>query len=77
MVLLADLKVNLVPFTEFGKMKSLETAIFSKNHIRSVPVELSACSTLRELLLSDNDIVEIPTKIMTMPNLKVFEAESE
>lgn len=58
-------------------MKSLETLILSKNQIAHIPVELSNCTTMTEILLSDNNIIEIPTKIMSMPNLKVMEAESK
>lgn len=40
-------------------------------------MELSRCATMTELVLSDNNVKEIPTKIMLMANLRVLEAESE
>lgn len=64
-----------VSFADFGQMKSLETLILSKNQFARIPVELSNCATITELFLSDNNIIEIPTKIMSMPNIKVIEAE--
>lgn len=56
-------------------MKSLQTVVLNKNRITHVPVELSRIETIREILLSDNNIIEIPTKIMSMSNLRVLEAE--
>lgn len=56
-------------------MKSLESLLLSKNRLCNIPIELSECATITELVLSDNNFTEIPTKIMMMPNLKVLEAE--
>lgn len=57
-------------------MKSLETLNFCKNKLTELPIELARCTSLSELLVNDNEIVEIPTKIMSMSSLKVLEAES-
>lgn len=56
-------------------MKSLETLIVCKNRISEIPLELAASTSITELLINDNELVEIPTKIMSMQGLKVFEAE--
>lgn len=56
-------------------MKSLETLNVCKNRIREIPLELALSTSLTELFLNDNHLIEIPTKIMSMQGLKVFEAE--
>lgn len=58
-------------------MKSLETLNFCKNRLREIPLELAKSTSITELFFNDNYLVEIPTKIMSMKNLKVFEAESK
>lgn len=56
-------------------MKSLVTLNVSKNRLTQVPLALAASTSLTELFLNDNYLVEIPAKIMAMENLKVFEAD--
>lgn len=56
-------------------MKSLETLNLCKNHLTRLPLELAKSTSLAELLLNDNDLIEIPTKIMSMQTLRVLEAE--
>ncbi|XP_031636758.1 leucine-rich repeat and death domain-containing protein 1 [Contarinia nasturtii] len=59
-----------------GDMKSLETLNLEKNHLTEIPLEISRSTTLNELFLSDNNnLTEIPTKIMAMQSLRVMEAE--
>lgn len=60
----------------FGQMKMLTTLNFSKNHLAELPLELAESKTLAELYLNDNLLREIPTKIVSMPSLRVLEAES-
>lgn len=56
-------------------MKSLETLNLSKNQLREIPLEVAASTSITELFFNDNCLSEVPTKIMTMQNLKIFEAE--
>lgn len=58
-----------------GTMKSLVTLNASKNRLTEIPLELATSTTIMELLLNDNYLIEIPTKIIGMQNLKVFEAD--
>lgn len=58
-----------------GAMKSLGTLNACKNRLTEIPLELAASTSIMELFLSDNYLIEIPTKIMGMQSLKVFEAE--
>lgn len=58
-----------------GAMKSLVTLNVSKNRITEIPLALAASTSIMELFINDNYLIEIPTKIMGMKNLKVFEAE--
>lgn len=58
-------------------MKSLGTLNVSKNRLTQIPLALAASTSLTELFLNDNHLVEIPAKIMAMENLKVFEADRE
>lgn len=62
---------------EIGTMKSLETLNLCKNRLTKIPLELAASTSITELLLNDNDLIEVPTKIMAMQSLRVFEAERE
>lgn len=61
--------------TDLGMMKSLETLNISKNRLREIPLELARSTSIVELFLNDNDIIEIPNKVMSMQSLKVLEAE--
>lgn len=61
--------------SELGAMKSLGTLNASKNRLTEIPLELAASTSIIELFLNDNYLLEIPTKVMGMHNLKVFEAE--
>lgn len=61
--------------SEMGKMKSLGTLNASKNRITQIPLALAASTSIMELFLNDNCLVEIPAKVMAMKSLKVFEAE--
>lgn len=56
-------------------MKSLESLNYCKNRIKEIPLELARSTSISELFFNDNFLVEIPTKIMSMQNLKLFEAE--
>lgn len=56
-------------------MVNLETLDFSKNLLTTIPVELSNCVHLNELLFNDNKIIQIPTKLISLPQLEVFEAD--
>lgn len=56
-------------------MIHLETLDFSKNLLTRIPVELSNCINLNEVLFNDNKIIEIPTKLINLPHLEVFEAD--
>lgn len=56
-------------------MKSLETLNLSKNRISELPADLAKCTSLAELFLNDNDLIEVPTKISSMDSLKILEAE--
>lgn len=56
-------------------MVNLETLDFSKNQLTKIPIELANCVHLNELLFNDNKIVQIPTKIIALPELEVFEAD--
>lgn len=56
-------------------MANLETLDFSKNLLTEIPIELSNCLHLNELLFNDNKITQIPTKIINLPQLEVFEAD--
>lgn len=58
-------------------MKSLETLNMCKNRLTEIPLELATSTSLAELFLNDNDLIEIPTKVMSMNSLKVLEAERE
>lgn len=58
-------------------MKMLTTLNFSKNCLAEIPLELSESKTLAELYLNDNLLCEIPAKIVSMPSLRVLEAESK
>lgn len=58
-----------------GAMKSLGTLNACKNRLTKIPLELAASTSITELFLSDNYLLEIPAKIMGMQSLKVFEAE--
>lgn len=60
----------------FGRMKMLTTLNFSKNCLAEIPLELAESKTLTELYLNDNLLREIPAKIVSMPSLRVLEAES-
>lgn len=60
---------------DIGKMVNLETLDFSKNLLTAIPVELSNCKRLNELLFNDNRIIQIPTKLINLPQLEVFEAD--
>lgn len=61
--------------SEIGAMKSLVTLNVSKNRLTQIPLALAASTSIMELFLNDNYLVEIPAKIMAMENLKVFEAD--
>lgn len=61
--------------TEIGDMINLETLDFSKNAVSVIPSELAKCQLLNELLFNDNYINQIPTKVITLPRLEVFEAD--
>lgn len=56
-------------------MTQLETIDFSKNLLRKIPIELSACINLNEVLFNDNFLTEIPIKVIILPKLEVFEAD--
>lgn len=56
-------------------MVNLETLDFSKNLLTEIPMELANCTRLNELMFNDNKIVQIPTKIINLPELEVFEAD--
>lgn len=56
-------------------MVNLETLDFSKNLLTAIPVELSNCVHLNELMFNDNQIIQIPTKLISLPQLEVFEAD--
>lgn len=56
-------------------MVNLETLDFSKNLLTKIPLELANCINLNELLFNDNKIVQVPTKIINLPQLEVFEAD--
>lgn len=58
-------------------MKSLGTLNFSKNRLTEIPSPLANSSTICELYFNDNNIVEIPTEILSMPKLRIFEADSK
>lgn len=58
-------------------MKSLETLNLCKNRLTNLPLELEKSTSLAKLLLNDNDLNEIPTKIMSMQSLRILEAERE
>lgn len=58
-----------------GAMKSLETLNMCKNRVTEIPLELAASTSITELFLNDNNLIEVPTQIMAMQSLKVFEAE--
>lgn len=60
----------------FGRMKMLTTLNFTKNCLAEIPLELADSKTLTEIFLNDNLLREIPAKIMSMPSLRVLEAES-
>lgn len=63
-------------FIDISTMVNLETLDFSKNELSTIPVELAKCQQLNELLFNDNNgIGSIPTKVMTLPRLEVFEAD--
>lgn len=62
---------------EIGLLPALETLDLCRNRLQEVPVQLADSTTLCGLFLSENNLCEIPTKIMSMPQLKVFEAESK
>lgn len=56
-------------------MTSLETLKMCKNRLTEIPLELAASTSITELFLNDNNLIEVPTQIMAMQSLKVFEAE--
>lgn len=56
-------------------MVNLETLDFSKNLLTTIPIELSNCKRLNELLFNHNQIIQIPTKLINLPQLEVFEAD--
>lgn len=56
-------------------MKSLETLNVCKNRLTQIPIELAASTSIMELFFNDNDLLEIPTKVMAMENLRILEAE--
>ncbi len=56
-------------------MINLETLDFSRNLLTKIPIELANCIHLNELLFNDNKIIQIPTKIINLPQLEVFEAD--
>lgn len=56
-------------------MDQLETLDFSKNSIPEIPIELSKCNNLNEVLFNDNLITDIPVKLILLPKLEVFEAD--
>lgn len=58
-------------------MVSLETLDASRNQLTEIPVQLSKSRTLSELFFNDNYLTEIPPRIMSMPSLKILEAESK
>lgn len=60
---------------DIGKMVNLETLDFSKNLLTTIPIELSNCERLNELLFNHNQIIQIPTKLINLPQLEVFEAD--
>lgn len=62
-------------YTEIGDMTNLETLDFSKNLLTMLPNEMAKCQQLNELLFNDNQIIHIPTKLITLPKLEVFEAD--
>lgn len=71
------LSILFLPFyvIDIGTMKSLETLNVCKNRLTELPLGLAKSTSIVELFLNDNNLIEIPTKIMSMQNLKVFEAE--
>lgn len=76
-VIYFDVFLNCLCFTctEIGDMTNLETLDFSKNAVSVIPSELARCQLLNELLFNDNYINHIPTKVITLPRLEVFEAD--
>lgn len=56
-------------------MQSLETLNLSKNQLTKIPLELADSTSITELFFNDNNLIEVPTKIMAMQNLKIIEAE--
>lgn len=70
-----SLDVFLFVCIEIGAMKSLETLNVCKNRLTQIPIELAASTSIMELLFNDNDLHEIPTKVMAMENLRILEAE--
>lgn len=58
-----------------GEMVNLEILDLSKNDITIIPIELAKCTLLMELYFNYNPIKYVPTKIMNLPRLEVFEAD--
>lgn len=58
-----------------GEMKSLETLNLCKNRLTKLPLDLAKSASLVELFVNDNDLIEIPTKILSIQSLRILEAE--
>ncbi|XP_055597409.1 uncharacterized protein LOC129747290 [Uranotaenia lowii] len=72
---LNDNQLSCLP-KEMGELAKLECLELARNKLTVIPIELANCVELKELLLDENyGLLEIPTKIFTLPQLEFISAE--